>query len=138
GLLARRHSPNGKRYRVHDPDNVTQLAYGLDLEPLFVIQSHLEALAEDCARDRQRIAVLKARLRDALYRAGQDTPPDLAEECRLSLRRALTSEQLEALLHRLLEPAEVPSLPSRIQPETPILTASDGQNDRHIQSSDKE
>lgn len=138
GLLARRHSPNGKRYRVRDAENVTQLAYGLDLEPLFAIQSHLEALAEDCAREGQRIAVLKARLRDALYHAGPATPPDLAEECRLSLRRTLTSERLQALLQRLLETAEVAALPSPTRPETPILTASDGQNDRHIQSSDKE
>lgn len=138
GLVHRRHSPNGKRYQVRDEDNATQLAYGIDLTPLFQLQPHLEALAEDCAREGQRIALLKARLRDALFHAGGDIPADLAEDCRLALRRVLTSAQLETLLRRLHDAAEPRADAQPAQALAQVLSVSDGQNDRHIQRSDKE
>jgi replication initiation protein RepC len=136
GLVHRRPSPNGKRYVVRDDESQTHLAYGIDMAPLFALRHHLEALADDCAREARRIAVLKARIRDALFHAGADLPPELAEQARLSLRRCLTSAEYEALLVALDEqrmPQPMPALSA-----APQLTASDSQNDRHIQSSGKE
>lgn len=136
GLIQRRPSPNGKRYVVRNDENQTELAYGIDMEPLFASQDHLEALAEDCTRETRRIAVLKARIRDALFQAAPDMAPDLAEQARLSLRRCLTTAMLEDLLANLVGDTGQTTLPA--SPDTPQMTASSGQNDRHIQSSGKE
>ena len=130
GLLTRNLSPNGKRYQIRDESDAARLTYGLDLSPLFLIQSHLEALAEDCRRETQRIAVLRALLRDALYHAPSSTPQALRDEARLALRRTLASPRIEEILHHLRS-----SFASNPVAAAQELTASDSQNDRHIQSS---
>jgi replication initiation protein RepC len=136
GLIRRRPSPNGKRYVVRDDESMIQLAYGIDMEPLFALQFHLDALAKDCAREARHIAVLKARIRDALFHAAPDMAPELAEQARLSLRRSMTTTELQDLLASLVQDKAQTTLPAR--PDATQMTASSSQNDRHIQSSGKE
>lgn len=136
GLLCRRPSPNGKRYQLRGDG--AALTYGIDLAPLFHIQSHLEALAEDCAREAQRVAMLKARIRDILFRSAARLPEALATEARLSLRRSLDCAQAEALLNRLTEAGECPCVDVEFPSGAVVLTASDSHFDRHIQSSNEE
>lgn len=125
GLLTRRSSPNGKRYRVRDDRAEVQLTYGIDITPLFAIRDHLQALAEQCRRDELRRKALRAVIRDVLHHKAGLLPPALADLAQKSLRRVLTSDALQALVDALAiacEPAD--------------LTVSDSQNDRHIQRSD--
>lgn len=132
GILARCQSPNGKRFQLRDEAQAVLLTYGIDLSPLFAIASHLEALAEDCRREGLRIKALRSLIRDRLFHAAATVSLDLREEARLSLRRQLTSQTLEGILARL--EAEAP----RPVPVAAKVSASDSQNDRHIQSSHKE
>lgn len=60
GLLARKSSPNGKRYRVQDECAEAKLTYGIDLAPLFAIRDHLIALAEECSREEIRCKALRS------------------------------------------------------------------------------
>lgn len=144
GLIRRRMSPNGKRFQIRDETGAVQLSYGLDLEPLREMMPHLEALAEVCARESTRVAVARAWIRDVLFRAAGALPADLAEECRRSLRRKLPAIALEALQARLVEARSAePDTEAEAPATGPItrtadLTATDGQNDRHIQRSYKE
>ncbi|MGQ0567256.1 MAG: plasmid replication protein RepC [Gemmobacter sp.] len=140
GLIARNFSPNGKRYQVRDEGENGCLTYGIDVSPLFLIQSHLAALAEDCHRETQRIAAFRALVRDALYHAPASTDLTLSDEARLALRRSVSSAHLEDLLQRLRSALgdRTASVVAEEETCTSELTASDGQNDRHIQSSNKE
>lgn len=140
GLIARNLSPNGKRYQVRDERENARLTYGIDMSPLFLIQSHLEALAKDCRRETQRIAAFRALVRDALYHAPDTTHMTLSNEARLALRRSVSSAHLEDLLQRLR--SVVGDGKQTVVAHEDIcaseLTASDGQNDRHIQNSNKD
>ena len=138
GLLQRRISPNRKRFQVRDEFGAVQLSYGIDLTPLWQMQPHLEALAEDCDREDQRIVLAKAKIRDALFHANEDIPQELAEEARLSLRRSLPSDALEILYARLISAADPSHTPQAAAPVASKLTDSDSQNDRHIHRSNEE
>lgn len=136
GLIARRSSPNGKRYQVRDDCTDVRLTYGIDLSPLFAIRDHLEALAEQCLRDEIRCKALRSVIRDILYHHAANMQPELTERACRSLRRSLSSDQLEEIIDHLH--AELP--PAKLQDAsvTTVLSASDSQNDRHIQKSYKE
>ncbi len=140
GLLTRKSSPNGKRYQVRDEDAAARLTYGIDLAPLFQIADHLAALAEDCRKETLRKSALRSMIRHALFEFPEAGTPELREEARLTLRRAADCDQLQDVLTALEQ-----ALPERADP-TPggpdaraiQMTANNGQNDRHIQSSNKE
>ena len=140
GMLERRTSPNGKRYQVRDDHQAALLTYGIDLTPLFHIQSHLEALAEDCRHEALRIKVLRSLIRDVLFK----TPPHeiigIQNEAQRALRRVLDSNQLQQILSQLEEavPVMIPQFTDNVTLPTTHLSVSDGQNDRHIQSSYKD
>ncbi len=135
GLLQRHLSPNRKRFQLRDAEGVVQISYGIDLEPLRHLEPHLQALAEECGREAQCITLVRARIRDVLFHGAGQIPPDLAEEGRLSLRRSLPSEALEALHARLIEARDPGPAAS---PVAAVLTDGDSQNDRHIQSSNQD
>jgi replication initiation protein RepC len=136
GLITRRSSPNGKRYQVRDDYADVRLTYGIDLSPLFAIRDHLTALAEQCLRDEMRCKALRSVIRDILYHHAANIQPELTEQAYRSLRRSLSNDQLEeivAYLHAELPPAKLQDASI-----TTVLSASDSQNDRHIQRSNKE
>lgn len=135
-LLARKSSPNGKRYRVMDECAEAKLTYGIDLSPLFAIRDHLTALAEECAREEVRCKALRSVIRDILYHRAADIQPALHHLASRSLRRSLSSDQLASLIQDLRE--ELPQIDAETSPATDAMTGSDRQNDRHIQKSKKE
>lgn len=140
GMLERRTSPNGKRYQVRNAHHDAQLTYGIDLAPLFHIQNHLEALAEECRHEAARIKVLRSMIRDVLFNTRQHEGAGIQDEAQRALRRVLDSEQLQLILSRLEgAAAAMPShMTNALSQSTPCLSASDGQNDRHIQRSYKD
>jgi replication initiation protein RepC len=140
GMLTRRTSPNGKRYQVRNEHHDALLTYGIDLAPLFHIQSHLEALAEDCRHEAVRTKVLRSLIRDVLFKTPPHQITDVQVEAQRALRRVLDSNQLQQILSQLEEaaPVIIPQLTDNVTLPTTNLTVSDGQNDRHIQSSYKD
>lgn len=136
GFIARRSSPNGKRYQVRDATADVRLTYGIDLSPLFAIRNHLTALAEQCLRNEIRTKALRAVIRDILYHHAACIQPELAEHASRSIRRSLSCDQLDEIVKQLK--AELPTTTTPDTVVTAVLTVSDSQNDRHIQSSKKE
>lgn len=137
GMLTRRASPNGKRYQVRNEHHDALLTYGIDLAPLFHIQSHLETLAEDCRHEAVRIKVLRSLIRDVLFKTPPHQISDVQNEAQRALRRVHDSNQLQQILSQLEEAAPVmsPQFTDNVTLPTTHLSVSDGQNDRHIQSS---
>lgn len=140
GMLTRRTSPNGKRYQIRNEHHDALLTYGIDLAPLFHIQSHLEALAEDCRHEALRTKVLRSLIRDALFKTPPHQITDVQKEAQRALRRVLDSNQLQQILSQLEEaaPVMIPQFTDNATLQTTHLSVSDGQNDRHIQSSYKD
>ncbi len=140
GMLTRRTSPNGKRYQVRNEHLDALLTYGIDLAPLFHIQSHLEALAEDCRHEAVRTKVLRSLIRDVLFKTPPHQITDVQIEAQRALRRVLDSKQLQQILSQLEEvaPVMIPQFTDNVTLPTTHLSVSDGQNDRHIQSSYKD
>ncbi len=136
GLLVRKLSPNGKRYLVRDESAEARLTYGIDLSPLFAMQAHLEALAESEKREDLRRSALRAVVRDVLYHHAGSISPELCEQARLSLRRTLTSAQLQDVIDLMRN--SLPADDEQGHVESAQMSASHSQNDRHIQSSNKE
>ena len=137
GMLTRRTSPNGKRYQIRNEHHDTLLTYGIDLAPLFNIQGHLEALAVDCRHEAVRVKVLRALIRDVLFNTPPHQTTDVQTEAQRALRRVLDADQLQQILSQLEEvaPIDIPQLTNISSLPTTHLSVSDGQNDRHIQSS---
>ncbi|MDO9641262.1 MAG: plasmid replication protein RepC [Pseudotabrizicola sp.] len=140
GMVERRTSPNGKRYQVRDDHQAALLTYGIDLAPLFHIQSHLEAMAEDCRHETVRIKVLRSLIRDVLFKIPPHQITDVQNEAQRALRRVLDSNQLQKILTQLEDaaPVMIPQSMDNVTQPTTHLSVSDGQNDRHIQSSYKD
>jgi replication initiation protein RepC len=136
GFIARRSSPNGKRYQVRDDSADVRLTYGIDISPLFAIRNHLTALAEQCLRNEIRTKALRSVIRDILYHYAPSIQPELAEHASRSIRRSLSCDQLEEIVKQLQ--AEIPTTSTGDAIVTSVLTVRDSQNDRHIQSSEKE
>ena len=99
GLITRRDSPNGKRYRRREGP-----AFGLDLTPLACRAAHIRRLAVDVQAEQQCIAVVREQLsllrRDLIaLLAGAEIAefsplPDMVGK---ALRRKMTLPQLESL-----------------------------------------
>ena len=143
GIVNRQDSPNRKRYARKTGQGIA-LAFGFDLSPLARHATHVLTAAQHAAERRQQLRLLRdkvARLRqDLLERAEDATPRPLLEEARLILRRkpdqqALTRlrDALNAELrkHMPVETSTIPVFATR------QLSATDSQNERHIQDSNK-
>jgi replication initiation protein RepC len=137
GMLVRRTSPNGKRYQLRDEHHQAQLTYGIDLAPLFHAQTELEALADDCHREKLRLKLLQKKIRDVLFHTASNPATALQLEAQRALRRTLSSAQLQQILTALEEttPIKLAEVLQNPEPVAKEVTATDGQNDRHIQRS---
>ncbi|PTR12533.1 plasmid replication protein RepC [Cereibacter azotoformans] len=145
GVVARRDSPNGKRYAHRDRSGALAQAFGFDLRPLLVRAAEIAEAAHEVEAEAEALSrartTLVLRLRDATKLAayarslGQD--PDSEPRLiliRRALRRRLAADELLALcrqvdailsdIHRALHlGAEEPS-------------GNDSQNERHHTSSE--
>ena len=150
GIIARRDSPNGKRYAAHGPEG--RVAFGFDLRPLLV-QARRIAEAADTAR---MAALQLRRLREATVIALRDAAKLLAwaaegghphdrctplEDRRVALSAILRRKMTLATLSDLHAAALILREDIKrlvIIANTQEMGGSDPQNGRHDQTSDKE
>lgn len=163
-LIERKSSANGKRFPLRY-GGVIRDAFGIDLEPLIQQYAYLAARASKLAEDRERIRSLKAEalaLRASLLHQerNDDAKRSTLETIRNVLRRAtLTADAVLRVISELralgadadvsygerqastrsVDAADTQSVDH--QPHVPSsldLPATNGQNDRHIESVRKE
>lgn len=138
GLIARRQSPNRKRYVVRDEDGAVLLAYGFDIGLLRDALPRLRMLSEQHRSEQAKITALKAVLRDRLYHVAHQQldigSPNVQDYHKL-LRRDVAAETIESAISALNTHLQ---LANDNMSSDDTLTDSDGQNDRHIQSSNEE
>ncbi len=148
GLITRRDSPNGKRYRRrYGP---IQASYGFDLTPLVVRGAEITKAAKQAQAEGERIKYLREQIslmrRDltALVdhcRKAKTQKMDLAavenliDQVSRTLRRKLTVDKLEAI-HSELEVILSETRAARSPVETTEMSTSDVHSEQHIQSSD--
>lgn len=150
GVIARRDSPNGKRYARKS--RAGRVVFGLDLAPLARQHAAVcaEAEAVRAARDahqrlRETVSLMRRDLA-GLAEFGAEVRPDLplwtrhaalaAQSARL-LRRQLTAEdlvRLEATLLSALEDARAIFDPD----ESEEMSSNEGRNERHHQNSNSD
>jgi replication initiation protein RepC len=143
GLITRQQSPNRKRYVVRDDRGEAVLTYGFNLAPLRDNLAHIEDLAAQLSRTKLRIKMLKAILRDRLYQfdlAGfpPETETSSVSALHLLLRRKVDIPTLETAIQYVEAHLPAPQIPVELAVQSNIMTGSDSQNVRDIQSSEKE
>lgn len=119
GVIQRKMSPNRKRYAVRDENGRAIMCYGFDLSGLKAHADRIEQLATEAKQQALRIRSLRSVLRHLLWETA-NASPDLMK----MLRNKVSVESLETAIASLTDPS--------------VLSDRDGQNDRHIQNSDKE
>lgn len=136
GIIRRRSSPNGKRYAHRDAEGNVIAAYGFDISPLL---ERLQEFKERVAAEEYRRAMYKV-TRDQLSLLRLSFPIDSDEDIilRTALRRSSTTtaemDDLIAMFTTVnIAEGDEPNL-DNLAAES-ILTATDGQNDRHLQNS---
>ncbi|MDM7457786.1 MAG: plasmid replication protein RepC [Paracoccus sp. (in: a-proteobacteria)] len=144
GLLARRDSPNGKRYARRGRDGQIERAFGFDLTPLAhrsaeittaAQQSRVEA--QEMRRLREDISVnLREASRGLLAAMAEGKDPALSAGHLADLQRQSRRKSDIAALRRLCaESRAARDLVAKVAVETEIPDANDSQNERHYQSS---
>lgn len=145
GLLARRDSPNGKRYARRGRDGQIERAFGFDLMPLARRATEIAATAqqsraeaEEMRRLREEISV---NLRDAgrarLAAMAEGNAPALSAEHLADLHRQSRRKSDLAALQRLCAESRIAfDLVAPVAVETAIPGGNDSQNERHYQSSE--
>lgn len=138
-LIERRSSPNGKRFALRMRKSVV-VAYGFNLSPLFARKSQILEIAEALRLEAAQTEIQRARILDYLHkfatqREASGVSPvsaDRDREIRKLLRRSIRAQNLADLAKSLSQLLDVRDL------ETEVLSASNSQNDRHHQNTDKE
>lgn len=140
GLLQRKDSANGKRFTRYDPAAKQAMHFGFDLSPLFKKLAEIAALAVQAEQTAAQIAYLKSKIRAQLRPLLQADPTDARGlDLLRRLRTRLTVAELSALsaaLPQEVQEAEDDRLETHVGASK--LSASDGQNVRHHQKSNKE
>lgn len=140
GLIARQDSPNGKRYKIADPESHDEEIFGFTLEPL-IRQGEMiaEAAREQRAMESRRLFLRKKLLR--LLTELEAALPDFVLGLRKLMRRKLDVASYESAIAEaeaavVAQSAELTSEPPEL-PETSNLPASDGHPVRHLSMSEK-
>ena len=150
GLIARHDSPNGKRYAHRNSRGEIARAFGFDLRPLLLRSAEIIRTAEELRTQKEALRSIRERIvlmkRDALkftlYAQDSALPGpwldvlDQISHVHTQLRRKLALgdlQDIEAALGKLLC-----EIRRELAIETTELSASDGQNGRHYQNSDKD
>lgn len=143
GLIVRHQSPNRKRYVVRGVQGEPVLSYGFDLSPLRDNLNRIHAIAEQQRATDLRVKMLKAVLRDRLHKLAEagllpETDQDWVLAVQKLLRRKADVAALETAIAAVDNRLPVDAELDEIIAVSKALSDSDGQNDRHIQSSKKE
>jgi replication initiation protein RepC len=140
GLIARRDSPNGKRFTKHNSHEGKALRFGFDLSPLFERIHEIASMAAEVLREREQIDYLRAKIRAAANTILMDNPDNqTALNVFPALRRKLTLKDCEKLLAGLPKTViKAETEDDLIDVSTTTMTASDGHFVRHHHKSNKE
>ncbi|MFP3547342.1 plasmid replication protein RepC [Rhizobium sp. SIMBA_035] len=152
GLIARKDSPNGKRYARRGKTGEIDEAFGFNLAPLLARADEIEALAERRRLDREHLRLAKERLSICRRDIGkliaaaalEEAPGDwstLFEAFRCvvdGLPRQASLVEVEAALRQLehIRSIIVNQLENHVKAQNTGVNGS--QNERHIQDSDPE
>lgn len=128
GLVERRDSPNGKRFRLFGGDSV--LTYGLDLSPLMAQAARLAELAETTRVAMREARLWRQRVLDRLAELTGTIAPEAEHRIRLLLRRPQPSALWQTVLTELQDLSD-PAVSTE-------LSASDRHSVGHHQKSEKE
>lgn len=149
GLIARKSSANGKRFPLRY-NGVIRDAFGFDIQPLIDTEATLLARAAETAQENERLKSLRAEalaLRAHALELGNLMNDEVSElnGMRTVLRRTtLTVEMVMKIIRKLKSMFRTrDNGTSHKQPEritakdiaTSKMTGTNGQNDRHIESS---
>jgi replication initiation protein RepC len=152
GLIARKDSPNGKRYAHKARDGSVEDAFGFSLEPLLARREELALLAQKVVADRRRFLLAKEALticrRDirklisAAIEEGAEGDWQALEDRYLAiiarLPRTLTVQLVEACLAELnLLRSDVSNLLEKVL-ISKNMSGNAAENERHIQNSNTE
>ncbi len=140
GLLARRDSPNGKRFTRHNTAEGKALRFGFDLSPLFDRLQEIASIAAEVLREKEQIKYLRAKIRTAInemLKEDSESPDVFATH--QALRRKLSLADCQTLLARLTPfPIAAEGADDNDTCEAEKTSANDGQNVRHHHRSNKE
>lgn len=131
GLLTRRASSNGKRFRRGR--GAHEVAFGLDLAPLIQASAAIQTAARTAQDAAERLAAARAELmalRQDLIATAQTTHSAFLTDLARVLRRRLTLSAITALI------AQVRSALPAVT-ETKKMNATDSENERHIEQQDR-
>lgn len=135
GLILRHDSPNGKRFARRDTTGGLR-AFGFDLRPLLVRCHEISTAAEQARNDAQELRELREtailHLRDVMQLM-PDNP--FVPAIQKALRRKLDIDAMRALVIQTAALAETAR--SELPSKTPVSSADDTQNERHIQDSNR-
>lgn len=140
GLLARRDSPNRKRYTKHSSNEGKALRFGFDLSPLFTHLHEIAAMAAEVLREKEQINYLRTKIRAAANQSLQIDPTNVtAIDTIRILRRKLTLQDCQQLLEQqLITKVEAESEDDLSTNSATIMADSNGQIVRHHHRSNKE
>lgn len=143
GLLERRDSSNGKRYRL-EAEGHADIVFGLDLAPLGQAAPRIAEAAAHCREENRLIRYLRKRLGQLIYLArSQGCPEARIEPYQRALRQKLSAQDFGQLCHELDPGQQQPLLEEAPRLEaiqgcegqnpamTSKMTARDSQNDCH-------
>ena len=160
GLIARRDSPNGKRYARKNRAGAIELAFGFDLSPLVVRSDEIENLAKEVEAEARALKLARERItlcrrdiakmiatgiEEGVVMGGAGQGPASWQEIHATFRalveeipRTATREQLEPMADFLSAFADdvLKLLETHIKIENP--SGNESQTERHIQNSNPE
>lgn len=143
GVIQRRSSPNGKRYSTRDPQSGAVEAYGIDLSPMIENRERWSNALVEAERDKAHMRHLRTKILARLAwiddrgHDGIDTTVVRTVLRRTSLTPALLEEilaKIDDIMRKESEPhTPYPSNAPEIKDSrTDPMTATAGQNDRHL------
>lgn len=137
GFITRKISANGKRFALRLRSEIVT-AFGFDLTPLVRALPHIAEIADTARQRDEHIRLLRCRIRALVYRFSTENHTEAAasilpEILRLLRRNCDIADLIAAedALRNLL-PADPDSA------DTSKMSATDSQNDRHIQRTEKD
>jgi replication initiation protein RepC len=160
GLIARRDSPNGKRYARKNRAGAIELAFGFDLSPLVVRSDEIENLAKEVEAEARALKLARERItlcrrdiakmiatgiEEGVVMGGAGQGPASWQEIHATFRalveeipRTATREQLEPMADFLSAFADdvLKLLETHIKTENP--SSNESQTERHKQNSNPE
>ncbi|MEO0379347.1 MAG: plasmid replication protein RepC [Pseudomonadota bacterium] len=136
GLITRRSSSNGKRYRRGR--GADEIAFGLDLAPLVRLSAAIKQAAKAAQEQTEKVAAHRARLLSLLHDlrdSGDSAHATFLDDLGRALRRKLGLDDIANLIRATTQ--RLSAVLKTHTPQTKKMSGSDMQNERHIEQQEK-